>query len=158
MLDRPVSLTIKRLRPDTPGFARLVDESRREGFWMLVRLADGWTSGVERFRRRGEALLGATLEGRLTGLCGLIADPYFPGPGQGRVRCLYVSAPWRGRGVGMALAEAAIEKARGHFTVLNVRAPPQAFAFYESIGFLPVPGAQFLTHRMVLSKTVPAGI
>jgi GNAT superfamily N-acetyltransferase len=127
-----------------------MEESRREGFWMLVRLHDGWTSRRNRFRKRGEALFGAWAGDELAGVCGLNVDPYFPGPGQGRVRHLYVRPASRRHGVGRQLVEAVIRRAEACFTVLNLRAPETAFAFYESLGFLRVEGAEFLTHRMVL--------
>ena len=54
-----VGYVLKRFRPTMPGFDALKEESRLEGYWMLVRLADGWASGSNRFLKRGEALYGA---------------------------------------------------------------------------------------------------
>jgi GNAT superfamily N-acetyltransferase len=149
-------IVLARLRPTTPAFLALMEESRREGFWMLVRLHDGWTSRRNQFRKRGEALLGAWSGRDLVGVCGLNVDPYFPGPGQGRVRHLYARPAFRRRGVGRQLVEAVIERALARFAVLNLRAPAEAFAFYEALGFLRVENAEFLTHRMVLSPRPPS--
>ena len=58
-----IGYVLKRLRPTTPAFDALKEESRLEGYWMLVRLADGWASGRNKFLKRGEALFGAGMAG-----------------------------------------------------------------------------------------------
>lgn len=148
-------IALARLCPTTPAFIALMEGSRLEGFRMLVRLHDGWTSRRNRFRKRGETLLGAWAGGELVGVCGLNADPYFPGSGEGRVRHLYVRPASRRHGVGRGLVEAVMEQAGRHFQVLNLRAPTEAFAFYEALGFLPFGKAEFVTHRMVLPPRSP---
>ena len=149
---RAIGCRITRLRPTTRAFDALKDESRLEGSWMLVRLADGWASGRNKFLKRGEALFGAWHGRELAGVCGLNIDPYFDGRGQGRVRHLFVSAPHRRAGVGRMLVETVIDRARRYFAVLNTRAPPEAFVFYERLGFQRVEGEEFVTHRMVFGK------
>ncbi len=141
---------VKRLRPTVPAFDALKEESRLEGYWMLVRLADGWASGRNKFLKRGEALYGAWRGRDLVGVCGLNVDPYFDGR-QGRVRHLFVSAPHRRNGLGRMLVETVIDRARQYFAVLNTRAPKEAFPFYEGLGFQHVAGEEFVTHRMMLS-------
>jgi GNAT superfamily N-acetyltransferase len=141
---------VKRLRPTVPAFDALKEESRLEGYWMLVRLADGWASGRNKFLKRGEALYGAWRGRDLVGVCGLNVDPYFDGR-QGRVRHLFVSAPHRRNGLGRMLVETVIDRARRYFAVLNTRAPKEAFPFYEGLGFQHVAGEEFVTHRMMLS-------
>ncbi|MBW8909659.1 MAG: GNAT family N-acetyltransferase [Mesorhizobium sp.] len=149
---RAIGYRIKRLRPTTRAFDALKDESRLEGYSMLVRLADGWTSGRNKFLKRGEALFGAWQGRELAGVCGLNIDPYFEARDQGRVRHLFVSALHRRAGVGRMLVETVIDRARHYFTVLNTRAPPEAFVFYERLGFRRVEGEEFVTHRMVFGK------
>lgn len=153
------AIEVKRLRPVSGAFLRLAEESRLEGYWMLVRLRDGWADGSNRFRKRGEALYGAWSGGALVGVCGLNVDPYFGDRAVGRVRHLYVAAAARRRGVGSALLRTVIERAGACFRRLNVRAPREAFAFYESLGFRPVADAEFVTHEMVLARAgvAPAG-
>ncbi|MGX8012575.1 GNAT family N-acetyltransferase [Mesorhizobium sp. ORM8.1] len=147
-----VGYGVKRLRPTAPAFDRLKDESRLEGYWMLVRLADGWASGRNKFLKRGEALFGAWHGRELAGVCGLNIDPYVEARDQGRVRHLFVSAPHRRAGVGRMLVGTVIDRARRYFTVLNSRAPPEAFEFYERLGFQRVEGEEFVTHRLVFGK------
>ena len=142
---------LKRLRPTAPAFGALKDESRLEGYWMLVRLADGWASGRNKFLKRGEVLLGAWHGRELAGVCGLNIDPYFDDKSQGRVRHLFVSAGHRRNGLGRLLVEAVIDRACRYFAILNTRAPKEAFPFYERLGFRRVEGEEFVTHRMMLS-------
>ncbi|TGS08297.1 hypothetical protein EN830_36845, partial [Mesorhizobium sp. M1C.F.Ca.ET.187.01.1.1] len=51
-----VGYALKRLRPTVAAFDALKDESRLEGYWMLVRLGDGWASGRNKFLKRGEEI------------------------------------------------------------------------------------------------------
>ena len=148
MLTRPGQYELKRLDPQKLEFQALVEESRLEGYWMLVRLADGWRDGRNRFRRRGEMLLAAWQGDALAGVGGLNVDPYVEGRREGRVRHVYVSLAHRRHGVGRLIVRAVIEKARLHFPVLNLRAPEAAFPFYEALGFKRVEGDEFHTHRM----------
>lgn len=141
---------LRRLRPTTQAFDTLKEESRLEGYWMLVRLADGWASGRNKFLERGEALYGAWQGRDLVGVCGLNVDPYFDGR-QGRVRHLFVSAGHRRNGVGRMLLETVIDQACQYFAILNTRAPKEAFLFYEGLGFQRVAGEEFVTHRMMFS-------
>lgn len=140
---------LRRLRPSAPAFDALKEESRLEGYWMLVRLADGWASGSNKFLKRGEALYGAWHGRSLAGVCGLNIDPYVDGRDQGRVRHLFVGAAHRRKGIGRMLVEAVIDRARQYFAALNTRAPREAFPFYEGLGFQRVEGEDFATHRMI---------
>lgn len=154
MLASPNRYLLKRLDPETGEFRLLLEESRMEGFWMLVRLLDGWEQGRNRFSRRGETLLAAWRGEELAGVCGLNIDPYVETRREGRVRHLYVGAAHRRKGIGRLLVEAIIDKGRRHFPVLNVRAPEGAFPFYEALGFDPVENEEFATHRLVLKAPV----
>ncbi|ESZ46769.1 GNAT family N-acetyltransferase [Mesorhizobium sp. M1148] len=152
-----IGYVLKRLRPTAPAFDALKEESRLEGYWMLVRLADGWAGGCNKFLKRGEALFGAWHGRELAGVCGLNIDPYFEGRDHGRVRHLFVSARHRRSGIGRMLVETVIDRARQHFAVLNTRAPQEAFGFYERLGFQPVVSEEFVTHRMMLSQDRKGG-
>jgi GNAT superfamily N-acetyltransferase len=147
MLRRPGRYELRRLDPRSAQFQALVEESRLEGYWMLVRLADGWRDGRNRFRRRGEVMLAAWQDEVLAGVGCLNVDPYVQGRREGRVRHVYVSRAHRRRGVGRLLLDAIIVRARLNFPVLNLRAPEEAFPFYEALGFKLVDGEEFLTHR-----------
>lgn len=137
--------------PDSAAFQTLREKSLAEGFSMLRRLQDHWHDGSNTFSKLGEALFGA-FEGRsLVGVGGLNVDPYLAAGASGRVRHVYVDPRFRRHGVGRLLVEAIVARARPEFAVLNLRAPDAAHAFYEALGFKPVEGDQFATHRLMLA-------
>jgi len=148
------SCSLKRLDLKADGFLKLVEASRAEGYWMLVRLKNEWEGGENRFRRRGETLLSAWCGSELAGVCGLNVDPYVERRREGRVRHLYVGQKHRRVGIGRQLVMAIIGRARLEFPALNTRAPEEAFPFYEALGFRRVVDDPFLTHRKALRRPV----
>lgn len=141
------------LRPITPaiqGYAGLKLESLFEGHEMLRRLAENWRSGANTFSRQGEILLGAFSGTELVGVCGRNVDPYAGDAKVGRVRHLYVRPDWRRHGVGRLLVGEIARGAADFFDRLQLRAPEDAFGFYESLGFTRVPGEEAITHRLLL--------
>jgi GNAT superfamily N-acetyltransferase len=128
-------------------FANMLAESEASGYQFLRRVVDEWESGVNRFSRRGEALLVAELHGRWVGVCGLSIDPYLEDHRIGRVRNVYVMADCRRAGIGRRLVEEAVERARGTFEKLRLRGDdPGPARLYESIGFRPCRGIPNCTH------------
>ncbi|WP_119392975.1 GNAT family N-acetyltransferase [Taklimakanibacter lacteus] len=138
------------LTPAAPGFGDLLAESRRGGFRMLERLRDGWASGSNRFEQRGEILLGAFTGTRLIGAGGRTIDPFAGDRETGRVRHLYVAEAFRRAGIGRLLVDGILADAGAYFRRLHVRAPADAFGFYEHLGFRPVMGIDTVTHEMIL--------
>ncbi len=136
--------------PDADGFSRLLAESRSEGHRMLLRLAENWGNGTNRFERPGEIILGAWFGDALVGVCGRNVDPYDPPERAGRVRHLYVAQSARRHGVGRVLISAICDGAAEHFDYLNTNAPESAFAFYERMGFVRVQ-VEHVTHRRACS-------
>ena len=116
-------------------FAAMRAEALAEGFRHLERLALDWASGAIRFDQPGEALLAAQLAGALAGIGGLTIDPAVAGAL--RMRRFYVRAPFRRRGVAAALARALIARASRATRVITANAPPEAAAFWQSVGFVP---------------------
>lgn len=134
------------------GFSALLAESQSEGHRMLLRLAENWANGSNRFLRPGEIMLGAWSGDELFGVCGRNVDPYDPGPRAGRVRHLYVAQSARRDGIGRALISAIRKDAAEHFDYLNTNAPETAFAFYERMGFVRLEGGGHATHRLSLPQ------
>lgn len=141
---------LRRITPDTDGFATLLRESLSEGRQMLRRLDENWRSGVNTFSRRGEILLGAFCGLELVGVCGRNVDPYAGDAKSGRVRHLYVRPDRRRHGAGRLLVGEIARSAADFFDRLQLRAPEDAFRFYESLGFARVPGEDTVTHRLLL--------
>jgi GNAT superfamily N-acetyltransferase len=134
---------LTRLPDDLP---RLAAAARAEGFGMLDALAADWASGTQRFHAPGEALFAARDgAGRLVGIGGLTRDPWAAAL---RMRRFYVHPEARLLGVGRALALAALAEAeRNGAGLLRLRAPREAWRFWESLGFRPTPGAEQATHE-----------
>ena len=139
--------------PDVPGFDQLLVESLAHGHRMLARFAENWRSGSNLFKRPGECMLGLWDENLLAGVCGRNIDPYDPDPRAGRVRHLYVANSFRGQGAGRQLIDGILDGASVPFDYLNTNAPETAFAFYERIGFEPLPNVAHVTHRLMLGRS-----
>lgn len=138
------TLTLEHLRP-------LLDESLSEGYEFLERLWSEYESGVNRFERTGEILLGVFEEDRLIAIGGLHGDPYLREETIGRIRHVYVLNAWRGQGVGRRLLAALIEATRPHYHTLTLRTlTSDAAAFYTAIGFETSPRFENATHWLQL--------
>ena len=128
-------------------FAEMLAESEAAGFQFLRRVFNEWESGANRFSRPGEALLIAELTGRWAGVCGLSIDPYLNDHRVGRVRNVYVMADCRRAGIGRRLVDEAVDRARGYFDRLRLRADdPGPARLYESVGFRRSRGIPNCTH------------
>ena len=136
--------------PDVTGFDYLLQESLAEGHRMLLRFAENWRMGTNRFDHPGEIILGLWDDQALVGICGRNIDPYDVHPRAGRVRHLYVGQSVRRRGAGRHFIAAILDRAATHFDYLNTNAPDTAFAFYERLGFARLVGADHVTHRIAV--------
>ncbi|KMK27910.1 GCN5 family acetyltransferase [Pluralibacter gergoviae] len=137
----------KPITPDAAGFADLKAESEAEKFHMLYRLEEHWRSGENRFSAPGEKLLGAFIDDRLIGVCGINRDPFSQHPRAGRIRHLYVSEKYRRYGAGRQLLAAVMADAETWFDFINTHAPETAHGFYQRVGFSPVLREPRITHR-----------
>jgi GNAT superfamily N-acetyltransferase len=148
-----VSPRVERLaHPHDTGFDALLTESEQAGLRLVRRLADEWASGVNRFDRPGEVLLGARVGRELVAVGGLNVDPYTREARVGRVRHVYVGAAYRHLGVGRELVAAIVAAARGRFDTLRLStANPDAARLYERLGFRPRAGDPHCTHVLALT-------
>lgn len=96
-------LRIMLVTPDNKGFASLKAQSVEEHYNMLRRLEANWLSGENRFDLPGEKLLGVFAREELVGIGGLNRDPFSADERAGRIRHLYLSPAWRGKGAGQQL-------------------------------------------------------
>jgi GNAT superfamily N-acetyltransferase len=133
----PGPALIERLRELLPDrVSDLLAESEEAGSRIVRRLVDDFADRTNRFDRPGEALFGASIAGRLVGVCGLNIDPYAGDARVGRVRHLYVLTPLRRHGVGRQLVGRVIATARDRFESLRLRTNnPAAARLYEVLGF-----------------------
>lgn len=125
----------RRLSDLPPGLPALREEAEADGLRLLCVLEEDWEAGAIRFAGPGEALFAVEIGPILAGIGGVTADPYAPA-GVARVRRLYVARAFRRHGIGRALVTAARDTARdAGCRSLRVRAPDDATAFYERLGF-----------------------
>lgn len=145
-----MAIRLVKFRPDLPGFEALLAKSLDEGHRMVLKLSENWASGANRFKRRGE-LINAAVEGdRMVGVGGRMIDPHAGDKRIARVEHVYVHPDYRRHGVGRMLMEPVIADPKALFDLINCTAPPEAYAFYEALGFVPVLGDATVTHRLNL--------
>ncbi|RNA70126.1 GNAT family N-acetyltransferase [Alteribacter keqinensis] len=115
----------------------LLEESEKEGFRFLRRLADDYDTGANRFNELDEFLLGVySGSGQLVAIGGLNRDPFSGDQAVGRIRRFYVSSEWRGRGIGRLLLNELIRQGKEHFHAFTLFTDtPEADKFYISCGF-----------------------
>lgn len=139
---------IDKLSDDIKKLASL---ATTDGHRNLNVLVSEYASGVNRFDRLGETLLGAYFKEDLVGLCGLNIDPYEPTAHAGRIRRLFVHPDWRRHGVGAELINHIEVAATGHFPILQLFTPsPIASAFYEAQGYYRKQSRPKVSHAKVL--------
>jgi len=129
------------------SFGRLVAASESEGLEFVRRLEREWHSGVNRFDRPGELLLGGFFGEELVAIGGLNVDPYMSDPDVGRVRHVFVAPEWRDAGVGSVLVRAILAAGFPHFARIRLRtANARSHAFYERLGFVRLMDDPTATH------------
>jgi len=149
MVDR---IQITRLYSLPPGLEALRAEAVRQGFSFMDRMVSDWASGANTFSRPGECFLGASADGRLVAVGGLNVDPYLLRTDVGRIRHVYVLDGWRRTGIGQALIDRLLSKARGTFGEIRLRtATDSAAGFYLRCGFSPANDAT-ASHALTFAK------
>ena len=121
-------------------------ESDNEGYNMINRLAGDYHAGENRFDKKGEKLIGYSVENKIIALCGLNVEPTHRK--YGRIRRLYVLPKYRNQGIGTSLVKHIVDYARTNFVgvVVNICELP-VDNFYQSIGFKLVSHPSF-THLL----------
>ncbi|MFC4343319.1 GNAT family N-acetyltransferase [Cupriavidus numazuensis] len=122
-----------------PQIADLEREASAQGFNFVRRLTDEWRTGINRFDKPGECLLGVIGNGTLIGIGGLNVDPYAADGFTARLRRLYIAKAFRRRGIGEALVAELLQKASLHFRQVRLSTDTEsAAAFYLRLGFSAV--------------------
>ena len=134
-----MAIQIVRIEDDLPeAFADLRAEAAAEGFRHVEQLVRDLASDSGPFRREGEGLFAAFVDGELAGVGAVSREHLEPALEAMRMRRCYVRARFRRRGVGRALASAMIQQGLAGAPILTVNAgTPDAPAFWEAMGFEP---------------------
>ncbi|MEM9628931.1 MAG: GNAT family N-acetyltransferase [Pseudomonadota bacterium] len=148
MINMTVGFTIRAIDLGNGDvFRALVAEASTEGFQFVDRLADEWNTGVNRFSRPGEKLLGVFDGDCAIAVGGLNRDPYAQQDHVGRLRHLYVHPRYRRLGVARQLVSALLENHHEHFERVRLRTSTTAANhFYEACEFRPIEEAD-ATHE-----------
>lgn len=145
-----MNIDIKPITELPVDFEALRANAEKEGHLFLNKMQKAWLNGGNRFKSRGELLVGAFIGSELVGICGRNQDPYSEDESVGRVRHLYVLPGHRRGGVGKLLLGLIIKDANVYFRSLRVRTNDEpASKFYLSLGFAFSKGKEE-THKMML--------
>jgi ribosomal protein S18 acetylase RimI-like enzyme len=104
------------------------------------------------FDRPGEGLFLAWAGGRLVGAAVISEDHHLQDGQTGRLRFVYVSRPFRGRGLAEALTVRCLERAGSHWKVIRLHTEnPNAARLYAKHGFAALdPASAEATHAKAL--------
>jgi len=145
---------VRKIELPVEGLDALLSEASAEGFTFLDCLVPDWADGSNRFSGEGEGFYGvfeqdASGQDHLVAIGGLNRDPHLNSPAVGRLRRIYVRAPFRRQGIGAELVAAMLADARRSFQRVRLRAANAGAArLYESFGFeaCPDPNASHILH------------
>lgn len=149
-------LDIRRIHELPQDFAALMTEASQDGHLFLQKMKDEWTSGKNRFSLNAEALFGAFNDNKdLVAIGGVNIDPYLDDPDIGRVRHVYVSSNYRGRGLGKQILQKIETHSLSRFEILRLKTHnPKSVGFYISLGFhIDIQHADDV-HHTYLQKTL----
>lgn len=133
-------------------FARLKEESLREGFRFLQRIETEWVKGNNQFDKTGEGLFVLLKQGKIIGIGGINQSPYAPTTSKiARLRRFYISQNSRRKGYGTLLVKHLIRFAAVEFKLLQLKTDSKAASiFYKSIGFEKMEQNLNITHQLDL--------
>jgi len=135
------NVTLRRITSVGDEIDPMMSQANEQGFALVRRLKENWSSGFNRFELPGELFLGAYASNRLVGIGGLNRDPYVddlsPEKSRiGRVRHVYILSEVRRFGVGAMIMREIIREAAASFSRLRLLTnTAEASAFYERLGF-----------------------
>ncbi|MBG9832287.1 GNAT family N-acetyltransferase [Bacillus wiedmannii] len=115
----------------------LVQESKDEGFYFLIKLISEYENKINTFNKNGECLFGIFQGEKLIGIGGLNEDPYTENNKIGRVRRFYISKDYRRVGLGNLLLNRLLSHSEKYFKVVVLHTDTkQGDAFYTVNGFV----------------------
>ena len=113
----------------------LVQESKDEGFYFLIKLISEYENKINTFNKTGECLYGIFHGEKLIGIGGLNEDPYTENNKIGRLRRFYITKDYRRIGLGNLLLKRLLYHAEKYFKVVVLHTDTkQGDAFYIANG------------------------
>ncbi|MEK3973267.1 GNAT family N-acetyltransferase [Psychrobacillus sp. FSL K6-1267] len=115
--------------------SKLIEESEKEGYRFVSRLASEYEDGTNRFSEQGEALYGAWEAEELVAIGGLNRD--ILGSDSARLHRFYTLPDYRRKGIGSELFKVILVGAKGQFNEITTKTEStKADAFYRANGFI----------------------
>jgi len=117
--------------------SKLIQESEREGYRFVSRLASEYEDGTHRFSEQGEAIYGAWEKDELIAIGGLYRNSTSKDENSARLFRFYTLPEHRRKGVGSELLKAISENAKGHFKEITTKTEAgNVDSFYRANGFV----------------------
>lgn len=130
---------------------KLIQESEKEGYRFVSRLASEYEDGTNRFSEQGEALYGVWDEQELVAIGGLNRNLSAENDNSARLHRFYTLPEYRRKGVGSELCKMIFDDAKGQFKEITTRTESsKADAFYRANGFTFDERSPDTTHVMSL--------
>lgn len=116
--------------------SKLIQESEKEGYRFVSRLASEYEDGTNRFSEQGEALYGVWDDEELVGIGGLNRSTTSADDNSARLYRFYTLPEHRRKGVGSELFKIITDNAKGQFSKITTKTESaKVDAFYRANGF-----------------------
>lgn len=116
--------------------SKLIQESEKEGYRFVSRLASEYEDGTNRFSEQGEALYGVWDDEELVGIGGLNRNTTSTDDNSARLYRFYTLPEHRRKGVGSELFKTITDNAKGQFSKITTKTESaKVDAFYRANGF-----------------------
>ena len=132
----------------------LVQESKDEGFYFLIKLISEYENKINTFNKTGECLYGIFQGEKLIGIGGLNEDPYTINNKIGRIRRFYIAKIPKERIREVIISEN-YKRCEKHFNIVVLNTDTvQGDKFYTSSGFLKGTKYMGVSHYLNLYKRI----
>ncbi|WP_277587295.1 GNAT family N-acetyltransferase [Psychrobacillus antarcticus] len=147
-----MSIEVKNISDlKTVNVSKLIQESEKEGYRFVSRLASEYEDGTHRFSEQGEAIYGAWDDDELVAIGGLFRNPASEAENSARLFRFYTLPEYRRKGVGSELLKAISGNAKGHFKEITTKTESaKADSFYRANGFIFDERSPDTTHVLTL--------
>lgn len=116
--------------------SKLIQESEKEGYRFVSRLASEYEDGTNRFSEQGEALYGVWDDEELVGIGGINRSTTSADDNSARLYRFYTLPEHRRKGVGSELFKIITDNAKGQFSKITTKTESaKVDAFYRANGF-----------------------
>ncbi|MEI4771562.1 GNAT family N-acetyltransferase [Psychrobacillus sp. FJAT-51614] len=133
-----MAIEVKRISDlNEVDVTKLIQESEKEGYRFVSRLASKYEDGTRRFNEQGEALYGVWEDEEIVAIGGLRQSIKTSEEQSARLLRFYTLPEHRRKGIGSELCKVIAENAKGQFKEITTKTESaKADAFYRANGFV----------------------